>query len=181
MLCLSSHGRIESDIAPSFVHECLTAATTVECVATLLCMATNFYELHAPPTYSYERAYPAFSAQVQLQMLSGQLPTHVMLYKHCMAHSPKCRWGCGSYWETVHHIFVSCPHTSKLGTNAHMPPWSQKWSPSFSKFLHWTGRTFVFWLASFLMMMPPYGPYNSRNISLAKFSRLTLYCVTTAV
>lgn len=110
---------IESNVTTLIINH-LDQNTSLELSRSSLRMAAAFDGTHPPPAYPYTRAYSAFSALVQLQLRSGQLPTACILYARWMSPSMSCR-RCGFIRETTHHIFVDCPafrHMRKEATKA---------------------------------------------------------------
>ncbi|KAJ6488424.1 hypothetical protein DFH09DRAFT_948350 [Mycena vulgaris] len=80
-------------------------------------MALHLYDTKPPPKYSYTTAYSAYSAVVQLDAQSGQLPTADISHSRGKMDDPRCRMGCDAI-DDQHHIFVECPQYAKWRTKA---------------------------------------------------------------
>lgn len=108
ILWCENEGYVESDIL-SFIDARLVDCAVLR-ATTHTRMAREFYEQRPPPPYHYERAYWAFSATVQAQTRSGQLPARALFVFRNLGGTDSCRFGCARI-EYDHHIFVTCPHT----------------------------------------------------------------------
>lgn len=108
-----THGYIESDDM-SFVDDELSRISANHVAIKSIRMARDIHDSRPTPAYAYVQAFSAYSALVQIQTRSGQLPVASTLYRRKMASSPACQLRCGWLWEDVHHVFVSCPHTTHL-------------------------------------------------------------------
>jgi hypothetical protein len=110
-------GWIESD-AREYIDLCLTQRVAISPSCALSRHPVLLYDSHTPPSYPYEHAYSAYSARVQLQTRSGQLPTQSRLCTRKLSPSAHCRMDCGCRWEDEHHIFVYCSAVQYMRTEA---------------------------------------------------------------
>lgn len=118
MLLSRTDGYIESDIT-TFVTNALQQSLALRLSASSQRHWSLAYSSRPPPSFIYTHAFAGYSALVQLQARSGQLPSASLLFSRRLLLSPSCRLGCGFTYEDVHHIFVDCPSIQEFRVAAY--------------------------------------------------------------